>query len=88
MTLDAPKSNTGKLCLQVQLLTLLYTILVELVPLLHTLIEQDTVSHTYLLSFSCSANKYTDRAIRCVLIKGPFKYLNDRFSYPFIYLNL
>ena len=23
-----------------------------------------------------------------ILIKGPFKYLNDRFPYPYIYLNL
>ena len=25
---------------------------------------------------------------RNILIKGPFKFLNDRFPYPFIYLNL
>ena len=40
----------------------------------------------------CLINKliqpYKGASIRNILIKGPFKYLNDRFPYPFLYLSL
>ena len=52
------------------------------------LMNNITEEHGY---FQVMLNQLNDTAIRCVcsnVIKGPFKYLNDRFPNPFIYLNL
>ena len=93
------KFNTGRLRPEVQPLTLLYTVLAEKVPLLYTFYRKKvSLSHTCFRKF-CShfyvvLKKWTDTAIRGasirnIIIKGFFKYLNDRmFPYPFIYLNL
>ena len=91
------KFYKGRLRPEAQPLTLSYTILAEKVPLLYTFYwKKVPLSHTYFRK-SCSSfhvvlNKWTSTtlgaSIRKIIIKGPFKYLNDRFPYPFIYLNL
>ena len=88
------KFYAGRLRPEVQPLTLSYTILAEKVPLLYTFYwKKVSLSHTY-FEKSCSSfhvvlNKWPFTTLRGeIIIKGPFKYLNDRFPYPFIYLNL
>ena len=92
------KFNTGRLCPEVQPLTLVYTIWAEKVPLLYTFqVEKRYPFHTptlgslVLIFMYCLINKLIQpqgASIRNIIIKGLLKYLNDRFSYPFIYLNL
>ena len=65
-------------------------------PFIYLLFKKVPLSHTY-FGKSCSRfhvvlNKKTDTAIqgaslRNIILKGPYKYLNDRFPYPFMYLN-
>ena len=85
----------GRLRPEVQPLAILYTILAEKVPLLYTFIEKrypfhiPTLGSVVLIFMKCLINKLKQpqgASIRKIIIKGPFKYLNDRFPYPFIYL--
>ena len=79
------KFNTGRPLRKVQPLTLLYTILAEKIPLL---LKKVPLPHTYFRK-SCShfhvvlnINKLKQpqgASIRKIIIKAPFKYLNDQF---------
>ena len=91
---DLTKFCTGMFRPEVQPLTLSYTILAEKVPLLYTFYWKKVPLSRFrksCSSFYAMLNIWTSTtfraSIRKIIIKGPFKYLNDRFPYPFIYHN-
>ncbi len=72
----------------VQPLTLLYTILAEKVPLLDTFYTKrypfhiPTLGRLVLIFMKCLTNKLMQpygASIRNIIIKSPFKFLNNRF---------
>ena len=79
---DYGKFNTGRLRPEVRPLTLLDTIFGRKDTLFVYLPLDYSIPFTYKL------NQYSHKiCVRNILMKGPFKYLNDRFPYPFIYFD-
>ena len=81
----------GRLRPEVQPLTLLHTILAEKVPLYCNpfLSPCNEVNEQYYgIISSITRRNAISASIRNILIKGLCKYLNGRFPYPIIYLNL
>ena len=91
------KFNTWRLRPEVQPLTLLYTILAKRYPFYIPSIEKRCPFHTptlrslvliFMWRLIYKLVQLKGASIKNIIIKGPSEYLNNRFSYPFIYLSL